>query len=175
MSEKQEEVVAEVGEEVIKVSSEEEEEPATTNVVQDAIAVVDVSKYNLNIFNEVYGKLRGMIDQKQFNAGNWITLLTMSMEMVETIPHLSGKEKRSLVVDLLTKLVGEIPMAEHDRALIQGILSSSLPAIIDAICDSSLGAYAINLAQNAHAEIKGCYNSCLGVKSKSRKNTHRKH
>lgn len=129
----------------------EEENTKKSNVVRDAIATVDVSKYNLNIFDEVYAKVKELVGQKEFNAGNWITLLMMCMEMVETVPHLTGKEKRALVVDLLTKLIHEIPMPENDRALIEGLLSSCLPAIIDTICESSLGHYAINLADQAHA------------------------
>jgi len=144
------------------------EEVRASNMVQDAIDTVDVTKYNLNIFDEVYAKLHAMVSKKEFNAGNWITLVTLAMEMVETLPHLSGKDKRALVIDLITKLVTEIPMADKDRALIQTILSSSLPAIIDAICDSSLGVYAINLVQEAHAECKGCFASCKGGDKKTR-------
>jgi hypothetical protein len=99
------------------------------------------------------------------------------MELVEAVPHLTGKEKRSLVVDLLTKLVAEIPMAESDRALIQGLLASALPSIIDAICDSSLGVYAINLANQAQEHVTGCINKCVGGtnQAKSRRRaTHRR-
>lgn len=132
------------------------DEPIKTNVVQDAIASVDVSKYNLNIFDELYAKIRGIIANKEFNAGNWISLVTMSMEMVETLPHLTGHEKRDLVVDLVTKLVGEIPMAENQRVIVQSILSTALPVIIDVIVDSSLGVYAINLMEAAQKKCNGC-------------------
>jgi len=143
-------------------------EPAKTNVVQDAIATVDVSKYNLNIFDELYAKIKGMIANKEFNAGNWISLVTMSMEMVETIPHLTGHQKRELVVDLVTKLVGEIPMAEEQRKLVQSILSTALPVIIDVVCDSSLGVYAINLIDDAQQKCHGCFASrCGGGGAKS--------
>lgn len=144
--------------ETVVVSSPGEfgSEPIKTNVVQDAIATVDVSKYNLNVFDELYAKIRGMIANKEFNAGNWITLATMAMEMVETLPHLTGHEKRDLVVDLVTKLVAEIPMAENQRSIVQAILSTALPVLIDVIVDASLGVYAINLIEEAKKKCNGC-------------------
>lgn len=148
---------------------------AAPNVVQDAIATVDVSKYNLNIFDEVYGKIKGMIANKQFNAANWISLVTMSMEMVETIPHLTGHQKRELVVDLVTKLVGEIPMAESDRQLVQTILATALPVMIDVICDSSLGEYAINLIDDAQEKCHGCIAKCTKKKSSAPRGRRRHH
>jgi hypothetical protein len=153
------------------------EQPIKTNAVQDAISTVDVSKYNINVFDELYAKIRGIIANKEFNAGNWISLVTLSMEMVETLPHLTGRQKRDLVVDLVTKLVGEIPMAENQRATVQAILGTALPAIIDVICDSSLGVYAINLIDQAQEKCHGCFASKCPAKvtAKSKAQGARRH
>lgn len=135
-----------------------------TNVIQDALTSVNVEKYNLNIFDEVYAKIKSLISSKQFNAGNWVSLVPMCMEMVETVPHLKGKDKQALVIDLITKLICEIPMSESDRAIVQAVLSTALPTMINIICNSSLGEYAINLAEEVHEQVTGCFKKCYGKK-----------
>lgn len=154
-------------------NDDKEKEEEAADVVDESIIHVDGDKYNLNLFDEVYNKVRGMIKNKQFNAANWISLVIMSMEMVETLPKLHGHEKRDLVVDLMSKLIMEIPMADDDRAIVSGLIKMALPGIIDAIIDGTLGKLDLNKVAeqvgNAFDSVaEGC-NSCFARCKRKRK------
>lgn len=121
----------------------------------------EVSHYSPDTFAQVYEKIKHMIVNTTFTSANWISLVVMAMELVEALPKLKGVEKRNLVVDLVTRLVQEVPMPEHDRILLTSLLQSALPAIIDTIVQGSLGQLAINLAQDAAAS---CFAKCSSKK-----------
>lgn len=120
----------------------------------------EVSHYSPETFVQVYDKIKQMILNKTFTSANWISLVVMAMELVEALPKLKGVEKRNLVVDLVTRLVQEVPMPEHDRILLTSLLASSLPPIIDTIVQGSLGQLAINVVQDAHDATKKCLARC---------------
>lgn len=138
--------------------------PTVTEVsadVADALAHVHpLTSYEPAVFNAVYDKMKHMIVNKEFNLGNWVNLVTLTMEVVEVVPGLHGIQKRDLVVDLIAKLVTEIPMSETDRALVSGLVKTMLPGIIDAIVQSSLGEIALNIAEKAEEHITKCWAHC---------------
>ena len=128
--------------------------------VREALDAAPTSHYGGVIFNQVYEKAKGMIVNKTFTLANWIALVTLCMELVEVVPGLHGIEKRNLVVDLVSKLITEIPMSDSDRAAVEGIIRTTLPAIIDVIVQGSLGELAINLANQVQEETKKCFARC---------------
>ena len=122
----------------------------------------NVSAYNPEVFTATYDKIKAMIVNRTFSASNWITLVTLAMEVVEALPNLKGIEKRNLVVDLVTRLVSEIPMPQQDRELVAALLHSALPSIIDAIVQGTLGQLAVNAVEQAHEGAKRCFAKCGG-------------
>ncbi len=132
--------------------------------LRDALEVVETSHYDPAIFNTVYDKVKAMIVNRTFNAANWIQLVTLCMEVAEVVPNMPGSQKSELVVDLMAKLIGEIPMADEDRAAVQAILKSALPAIIDVIVQGTLGELAINIATQVQEGAAKCFAKCKSKK-----------
>ena len=128
--------------------------------LRETLEQVKTSHYNPEIFNQVYDKIKGMIVNKTFTLGNWIILVTMCMEVVEVVPILHGVEKRNLVVDLIAKLITEIPMSDEDRSAVAVLIRTSLPSIIDVIVQGTLGQLAVNLAEKVEEGAKKCFARC---------------
>lgn len=127
--------------------------------------VVVSSHYDVDVFSAVYDKVKSMIVNKTFSLSNWITLVTLAMEVVEKVPQLHGIEKRNLVVDLVAKLVTEIPMSEDDRAAVSAIIRTTLPSIIDAIVQGTLGQIAVNIAEEVAEQTNKCLAKCQKKKA----------
>lgn len=130
--------------------------------VREALeTVAPASTYDPAIFDAVYDKIKGMIANKEFNLANWVSLVTLSMEVVEVVPNMHGLQKRDLVVDLIAKLVTEIPMSDSDRTLVASLVRTTLPSMIDALVQGSLGQIAINLAAKAEEHVTKCWAKCV--------------
>lgn len=130
---------------------------------------------NTEVFVQTYDKLAAMVANKRFSASNWIALIPMAMEIVETIPNLHGSQKRGVVVDLLVKLISEIPMADEDRAIIMTLVRTALPAIIDTICDGTLGKIAVNIAEQVEEGARKCFAKCQTKKQDAPRQLRRNH
>lgn len=143
-----------------EVPAEVVTEPAGVTELEAALATVDTHKYNVDVFNQVYDQLSKMIKGRKFTAVNWVILVPMAMELAETVPNLQGHEKRAIVVDLLIKLIGELDMSPEDRVIIMSVVRTSLPALIDTICDGALGKFAINVAEQIEEGARRCWAKC---------------
>jgi len=86
------------------------------------------------------------------------------MELAETIPNLSGPEKKALVLDVLARLIDELPMQDDDKALLKTLILTVIPSTIDVIVSSSLGQFALNLYEQAEEEVAGCFAKCTKKK-----------
>ena len=114
----------------------------------------------LKLFDQAYAKLKELVGAREFNAGNWFALLPLAMTLVETSKTLTGSEKKALVIDLLSKLVCEIPMSDGDRAIVKSVISTALPLMIDTIVASSLGELAINILDEVEERASLCFMRC---------------
>ena len=116
------------------------------------------------LFDQAYAKVKELVRAKEFNAGNWFSLVPLVMEIVEEARDLHGAQKKALAVDLLAKLVCEIPMSDADRALVKTVISTALPLMIDTIVASSLGELAINVIDDIEEKASLCFMRCKAKK-----------
>lgn len=128
--------------------------------VATALETVDTTKYNTEIVTQVYDKLSSMIGERKFTAVNWVILIPMAMELVETVPHLRGHEKRAIVCELIARLIGEINMTPEDRVIIMAVVRTSLPTLVDTIVDGVLGKFAINVVEHVQEGTRRCFARC---------------
>lgn len=136
--------------------------------VEAAVAPVaqmdDIDLTKMKLFDLAYDKIKALIRQKEFSMANWFSLVPLAMELAEACGTLKGSEKKALVIDVITKLIMEIPMSEADRAILRSVVSASLPLMIDVIVSSSLQELAINIAEEIHEQAQSCFALCAPKK-----------
>ncbi len=98
-------------------------------------------------FQEVYNALLKKIndtDSFELNPHNLIVLLKMTIELVEFL-ELSGREKKSLVIDLLKKYVNESKINETEKQICLDMINNgTISETIDLVIDASNGSLDIN-------------------------------
>lgn len=118
---------------------------------------VDESKTN---FDVIYDGIKGMIANKTFSSATFMLLIPRCMELAESLPKLTGLEKKALVIEVLGKLIDELPMQDDDKKLLRMLILTVIPSTIDLIVSSSLGQFAINLYEEAEQEVTSCFARC---------------
>lgn len=111
-------------------------------------------------FDVVYDGIKGMIASKTFSSATFMLLIPRCMELAETLPELTGHEKKALVLEVLSKLIDELPMQDDDKQLLKMLLITVIPSTIDLIVSSSLGQFALNLYEQAEQEVTSCFAKC---------------
>lgn len=98
-------------------------------------------------FEEVYVDLLDKINTLEgfeLNAHNLIKILKITIEIVEVL-EMPGKEKKSLVIDLLRKYVQESSINETEKNIcLEMINNGTLSETIDLVIDASNGRLEIN-------------------------------
>lgn len=93
----------------------------------DEEGVVDVTALS----NVVYDKLRGMITHKTVTVANIIGIVTMVMQLVQQFAGVEGSDKKKIVVNVISRLVKEIPMSPEDKMAVEAIVATTLDKTID--------------------------------------------
>lgn len=118
----------------------------------------------VDITRKVYKRLRQLIQDNDYNAKtlstNIFILLTQVMSMVESYPHLSGEEKKEIVMTVFTMLLDEIDViypdiTESDKSLIIASVRLLSP-MIDGIIDGIRGKIDINKIKSKFSGCKCC-------------------
>lgn len=107
--------------------------------------------------NLVYDNIKAMIVKKQFNASSFVTLVAMVMQILGQLPQLSGPEKKYVAIQVITRLVQEIPIPGIDEATATLLINTTLSKMIDFIISASNGDF--NFTQMLE-QVKGCF-PCL--------------
>lgn len=81
--------------------------------------------------NVVYDELRGMITHKQVGIANIISIVTLAMQLVQQFAGVSGSDKKKIVINVINRVVDEIPMSPADKAAVQAIVATTLDKTID--------------------------------------------
>lgn len=100
---------------------------ATLEAPQSAEGGVDVTALS----NVVYDELRGMITHKQIGVANIISIVTLAMQLVQQFAGVPGADKKAIVINVINRVVAEIPMSDADKAAVQAIVSTTLDKTID--------------------------------------------
>lgn len=101
-----------------------------------------MKKYQ-EVYNILLKKIND-IDSFELNPHNLIVLLKITIELVEFL-ELSGREKKSLVIDLLKKYVNESEINENDKQICLDMINNgTISETIDLVIDASNGSLDIN-------------------------------
>lgn len=104
--------------------------------------------YNMgeSIFEELYSLAKWALNEKEgvISITNVINLVTSTMESAERFRDISGPQKKEVVVNVLDKLVEEIPATQDDKPAIQYSIKLLLPNIIDSIVSATKGQLDLN-------------------------------
>jgi hypothetical protein len=105
--------------------------------------------------NQVYDELRGMITHKQVTPESIIGIVALAMQLVQQFAGVAGADKKKIVMNVITKLINEIPMEDGLRSTLQMILSTTVDKTIDLIIGVASGEIdLIKIVQDGVAKCK---------------------
>lgn len=96
-------------------------------IVRNEDGQVDVAALS----NIVYDKLKTMITHKQVSIAGIIGIVTLAMQLVQQFAGVSGKDKKIIVISVITRLFDEIQMSDDDRFALKAIVATTLDHTID--------------------------------------------
>jgi hypothetical protein len=97
----------------------------------------------------LYERVKATIRDGVLTPTSAVVMLTTAMAQVEAFAGMGGPEKKSLVLDLVDRLLGEIPVAQADGDAIRAAVRLLLPAVVDAVVAAAGGAFGINVTAAA--------------------------
>ena len=96
-----------------------------------------------DIYIELVDKVKG-IEGFELNAHNLIKILRITIEIVEVL-EMPGKEKKTLVIDLIKKYIQESDINETEKNIcLEMINNGTLAETIDLVIDASNGELDVN-------------------------------
>ena len=119
--------------------------------------IVEKGVQDVNIetaINQIYNNVMSMIASKQFNASNFITLVTTVIQLLQQIPQLTEAEKKQVAIQVMKQLITQIPIPGITSAEAQTIINTVLSTIIDAIIEAANGNFHIV------ATVKSWFSHC---------------
>lgn len=105
------------------------------------------------VFDNCYVQVKKLINKSSYSQGihdyNWSLLFTTSMQVVETVPNLTGTEKKELVSRLIHKIVNDSTDLDNTEKNILEILTSDevMSCTIELIISAVKGEFNIKKAQ----------------------------
>lgn len=156
-------VFKEIQEEVTKCCSKKTISAAKTQRKRKDVAAptdatpLDISAVVDAAVNQVYDNIKSMIVNKQFNASSFVTIVTMVMQLLTQFPQLTGPQKKNVAIQVITRLVQEIPIPGIDQPTAALLINTTLSTMIDAVIAAANGQF--NFTQIVE-EVKGCF-PCL--------------
>lgn len=115
-----------------------------------------------NDASQLYDAIKSAIENpSEITVATFVLLVPKAMELVEAIPNLSGTEKKKLVIDVLARLVADLPIQDEVKATILSFIENQLPTVIDIVVNSSIGEYAINVVEEVEQGAKNCFAKCF--------------
>jgi len=97
-----------------------------------------------HLVDELFESLVDAVGDEEINAGSIITIASLAMVIVERQRHLSGDDKKALVIELLHKLVNSRDMSSKEKRKINLVIDATVPSVIDTIIDASKGGLDVN-------------------------------
>ena len=124
-----------------QVDESQESVEENNNIVEEQYIIID------NNSRECYNAIKNYLASQEeiINVANMLQLLIVGIEAVESITHMSGEERKLLVIHAINKLVQEeTNLTEFQKTLLINIAEEMIPNAIDIIINTSKGNYSIN-------------------------------
>jgi hypothetical protein len=88
---------------------------------------------NIDPANILFDQLVMMIQSKTVNVTNIMTVISTAMQLVEQYPALPGDKKKTIVIEIVNKLIAQIPTDDNTRATIQSVADMAMSGMIDLV------------------------------------------
>lgn len=98
----------------------------------------DVAEVNA-LVTSIYDQVRASIVNKQFGMNNIMSLVTIVMQAVGQAVALTGPEKKEVAMQVIRKLIAEIPLPDSERETISAIIEGTVSKAIDFIIMAANG------------------------------------
>jgi hypothetical protein len=113
--------------------------------------VVDTEALASDVFNTVQTVIRF----RQLTISSIISIGSTVMQIVEQYPQLSGAQKKEVALSVLRRIVDTSNVSDDTRRVLQSVISTTLPMVIDFIVMAARGQIAfVNMVS---AQVKGCF------------------
>lgn len=109
-------------------------------------------------FQELQTQLNHLLKQEDLNVSNVVEFTLHLMMTAETFGALSGQEKKSLVLDVLTQYVQE--NVGDAKLLVMELINFTIPPLIDTMIALDRGDLNIHLKNVCEKVKKGCRPKC---------------
>jgi len=94
----------------------------------------------VEIGEEVYLQIKKLVDGgMKPNAVNLMAIVIKTMEVLDKVADITGSEKKTLVLRVITRLVDEFIDNEAEKIVIKETINTVIPASIDAVIDGIKG------------------------------------
>jgi len=100
----------------------------------------DISEIE-TITEDVFQQVKAAIAGRHFTANTFISLVTLVMQFVEKSLQATGPEKKQIAMNVIHKLILEIPMEDSHRTIVTTIVNTTLPTTIDFIISAANGEF----------------------------------
>lgn len=126
----------------------------STNTITMIVPPVDLQQ----LTDTVYDQLKSMIQNKTVNLSNIVNIASMAMQVIQQYTIVTGSQKKQVVMNVIGRLISEIPMAESDRAILQSVVNVTLDKTIDLIIGIANGD--INIMKTIDDGVAWCKKTC---------------
>lgn len=126
--------------ETIKETTFDSVVEATADVVNLETDKVETKPENvlLDTFEHLYSYVVSVHSEK-LNASNIIVIATELMQVVEKYKTMTGSQKKTLVINVIKKLVNSTVDDESDKKTLNTIIDLTLPTVIDNLINAMNG------------------------------------
>nr|QBK86362.1 MAG: uncharacterized protein LCMAC102_01570 [Marseillevirus LCMAC102] len=85
-------------------------------------------------FDEIYSKVLKTIKTKNIQVSDLVIIATSAMTIVQKYPILTGTEKKTLVIDIIQKIINKTDLLpENQKQPASFFIEFTLPTLIDTI------------------------------------------
>ena len=107
-------------------------------------------------FDNMYTLLKNAIVDKTINASSIMGLVASAMKVVQGFPELIGPEKKDIVINLIRRVISDLPLDELDRENIKMFIDFTLPSVIDNIISATKGNFFGKIKDKAKSKGWSC-------------------
>ena len=123
----------------------------------------------LTALEELYNYSKLVIDVNNITTITMITLMNKLIQIVEKYKELTGNQKKTLVIDTITKLINENIHDEMEKLELLSFASILLPKIIDTMISAINGdmSFTKDIKSNCFSNLFSCFRKSNNANDKN--------
>lgn len=135
--------------ELIAIPKQEDEK-----IIQTEVTAVT------NTIEQIYKSLRTGFENYELDQNNIVDFVIRAMTLVEQENSLNGREKKAVVIEILTRLVDSYDKLNSESKMsLKLVLRTVVPGLIDGLVQASKGFLSLNKTLKEKVSKCGCF-SC---------------